>query len=70
MTTLGGRYYYQHPNFIDEENEAKKYKQLALSHKVGKWQSLDSELGHLASKPLFSIFQYNYLFFVFVCHFQ
>lgn len=64
FTTLGSRYYYHHPNFTDEEIEPPN-KQLAQSHTAGKWQILDSDLGNLASKPPFSIFQYNYFLFFF-----
>lgn len=37
--TLGGRYYYHHPYFIDRKlkTKKKKSKELAQSHTVGKW---------------------------------
>lgn len=47
----------------------KKNKQLAQSHIVGKCQSLDSDVGNLVSKPPFTVVQYNYDSFFFICLF-
>lgn len=70
--TLESWHHYHHPNFADEEIEVKKKKknkQLAQSHIVGKCQSLDSDMGNLASKPPFTVVQYNYDSFFFICLF-